>query len=251
MKLIQVTDPHLRGDGQPICGLDPAANLAKAVADINRNHADADLVVFTGDLSDDGSQASYRTLADLLEPLIPPSRLMLGNHDNRSAFLAVFPDAPAEDGFVQSILDAEVARLVFLDTLDEGAVAGRLCGRRLAWLDRRLGEASAPTLVFMHHPPLDIGMPPLDEVKLADPQALADVLRLHGNVRHLFAGHVHRLCGGVWNGIAFSTGRGTNHQTAPLFGAKNFAVGFEAPAYNVILIDGPNIVVHAQEIAQP
>lgn len=250
MKLIQITDLHLRGDGRLVCGLDPTASLAKAVADINRHHADADLVVFTGDLSDDGSQASYRLLADLLDPLIPPSRLLLGNHDDRSAFRAVFPDAPAEDGFVQSAMDAQAARLLFLDTLDEGAVAGRLCDRCLAWLDRRLGEASDPVLVFMHHPPFDIGMPPLDEVKLADAQVFAGVLARHGKVRHIFAGHVHRLCSGTWNGIAISTGRGTNHQTAPLFGAKDFAVGFETPAYNVIMLDGPSIVVHAQEIAR-
>ena len=248
MKLIQITDPHLRGDGKPICGLDPAANLAKAIADINSHHADADLVVFTGDLSDDGSPASYRLLIELLAPLAPPSRLLLGNHDDRAAFRAIFPDAPAEEGFIQSVVRTSAVSCLFLDTLDEGAVAGRLCERRLAWLDRQLGEVPAPTLVFMHHPPFDIGMPPLDAVKLADPKAFAGVLARHGNVRHIFAGHVHRLCSGTWNGMAISTGRGTNHQTAPLFGAKDFAVGFETPAYNVILIDGADIVVHAQEV---
>ena len=50
--------------------------------------------------------------------------------------------------------------------------------------------------------------------------------------------------------MAISTGRGANHQTAPLFGAKDFAVGLETPDYNVILIDGPAIVVHAQEISE-
>ncbi|PIP00441.1 phosphodiesterase [Pleomorphomonas carboxyditropha] len=250
MKLIQVTDPHLRRRGELVCGLDPAANLEAAIADINRYHADADLVAITGDLSDDGSAASYRLLAETIGPLVPPSRLLLGNHDGRAAFSAVFPDAPAEDGFVQSATDVGNHRLLFLDTLDEGAVAGRLCEHRLAWLDNRLAEAPASALVFMHHPPFDIGMPPLDGVKLADPRAFADVLRRHGNVRHIFAGHVHRLCSGTWNGIAFSTGRGTNHQTAPLFGAKDFAVGFDTPAYNVILVDGPDIVVHAQEIGR-
>ncbi len=249
MKLIQITDLHLRASGELVCGLDPAAGLAAAVADINRHHADADLVVFTGDLSDDGSPASYRSLADILEPFGPPSRLMLGNHDNRAAFTAVFPDASTEDGFVQSVMDTNAGLLIFLDTLDEGAVGGRLCERRLAWLDSRLAETSSPALVFMHHPPFDIGMPPLDGVKLADPQVFATVLRRHGNVRHIFAGHVHRLCSGMWNGVAFNTGRGTNHQTAPLFGVTDFAIGSDAPAYNVILIDGPDIVVHAQEIA--
>jgi len=248
MKLIQITDLHLRQRGELVCGLDPAANLEAAVADINRHHADADLVVITGDLSDDGSAASYQLLAETIGPLVPPSRLLLGNHDDRSAFSSVFPDAPAEDGFVQSVLDTDAARLVFLDTLDAGVVAGRLCARRLAWLDSRLAEAPNPALVFMHHPPFDIGMPPLDGCKLADPQAFGDVLHRHGNVRHIFAGHIHRLCSGTWNGIAFSTGRGTNHQTAPLFDAEDFAVSFDTPAYNVILMDGADIVVHAQEI---
>lgn len=248
MKLIQITDLHLRGDGRLVCGLDPAASLVAAIADINRHHADADLVVFTGDLSDDGSSPSYRLLTDLIDSLVPPSRLLLGNHDDRAAFCSVFPDAPAENGFVQSVLDTDAGRLIFLDTLDQGAVAGRLCEHRLRWLDRRLAEVSNSALIFMHHPPFDIGMPPLDGVKLADPRAFADTLRRHGNVRHIFAGHVHRLCSGTWNGVAFNTGRGTHHQTAPLFGAKDFAVGFDAPAYNVILVDGPDIVVHAQEI---
>lgn len=249
MKLIQITDLHLRAPGELVCGHDPAASLAAAIADINLHHADADLVVFTGDLSDDGSSASYRLLAEMLEPLGPPSRLLLGNHDDRAAFGAVFPDAPTEGGFVQSIVDTDAARLVFLDTLDEGAVGGRLCERRLDWLDSRLAEASSQAIVFMHHPPFDIGMPPLDAVKLAAPQAFAAILRCHGNVRHIFAGHVHRLCSGRWNGIAFNTGRGTHHQTAPLFGATDFAIGFDTPAYNVLLIDGTNIAVHAQEIA--
>jgi 3',5'-cyclic-AMP phosphodiesterase len=248
MKVIQITDPHLRERGELVSGLNPAASLATAIGNINSHHPDADLVVFTGDLSDDGSHASYRLLADIIGPLVPPSRLLLGNHDDRAAFLTVFPDAPAEGGFVQSMTDMSAGRLVFLDTLDDGAVGGRLCQHRLAWLDQCLVAAPAPALIFMHHPPFNIGMPPLDGVKLADPQAFADVLRRHGNVRHIFAGHVHRLCSGIWNGIAFNTGRGTNHQTAPLFGAKDFAVGFDKPAYNVILVDGPDIVVHAQEI---
>lgn len=249
MKLIQLTDLHLRGPGELVCGRDPAKSLAAAVVDINRNHADADLVVLTGDLSDDGSPQSYRLLAEILVPLVPPARLLLGNHDDRGAFRNVFQNAPAEGDFVQSSMDMGDHRLVFLDTLDEGVVAGRLCERRLAWLDRCLAEKAGPALIFMHHPPFDIGMPPLDGVKLADPQVFAGLLRRHGNVQHIFAGHVHRLCSGTWNGIAFNTGRGTNHQSAPLFGAKDFAVSFDSPTYNVILTDGSDIVVHAQEIA--
>lgn len=248
MKLIHLTDLHLRADRAAIGGRDPGASLAAAVAAINRDHADARLVVVSGDLSDDGSPASYIRLRDLLARLAPPVRLMLGNHDDRAAFLAAFPDAPQSGGFVQFHEDTAAGRIVCLDTLDAGEVGGRLCSDRLAWLDHVLATAAGPALVFMHHPPTDIGMPPLDACKLADPDGFAAVLARHGNVRHIFAGHVHRAVSGVWRGIGFSTGRGTNHQTAALFGATDFALGNERPACNVVLIGGADIVVHLQEI---
>lgn len=252
MKLIHLTDLHIVAPGRLVCGRDPCANLAAAVDDINRHHADAAQVVISGDLVDDGSPAAYAALAGLIGRLIPPVRLMIGNHDDRAAFRAAFPDAPAEDGFVQSVEDCEAGRIVFLDTVDAGAVGGRLGPDRLAWLDRRLREAAdRPALVFMHHPPFAIGMPPLDGIGLADADDFAALVLAAGNVRHIFAGHVHRLAAGRWRGIAFATGRGTNHQSAALFDAQGFADSAEAPAYNVVLITGEDVVVHAHEFPRP
>ncbi|MCA0011300.1 hypothetical protein LB561_07460 [Mesorhizobium sp. B292B1B] len=50
-------------------------------------------------------------------------------------------------------------------------------------------------------------MPVLDEVRLtdADADALQELLQRHGNVRHIFIGHVHRLIAGNWRGIPVST----------------------------------------------
>lgn len=250
MKLIHVTDLHLRAPGTLVSGRDPLLNLQAAIADINASHADARLVVFSGDLSDDGSAASYRALASALDALLPPFRLMLGNHDDRAAFLGVFPETPADGGFIQSVDDTEAGRIVCLDTLEPGKVAGRLGDERLAWLDRQLaGTQGGPAFVFMHHPPFAIGMEPLDAVRLSDADAFAELIGRHGNVRHIFAGHVHRLTSGVWKGVPFNTGRGTNHQSAALFGATDFATSFEAPTYNVVLTDGEATVVHAQEFS--
>lgn len=249
MKLIHITDLHLSASPRTIGGRDPEVSLAAAITDINRHHADAHLVVFSGDLSDDGSPTSYRILADKLQHLVPPARLTLGNHDDRDAFRSVFPDAPGTDGFVQFHEDTPAGRVICLDTLDQGAVGGRLCDRRLAWFEESLASAAGPALVFMHHPPMAIGMEPLDDCRLAEPERFAAVLKRHGNVRHIFAGHVHRAVSGSWCGAGFTTGRGTNHQTAPLFGATDFALGMERPAYNVVLIDGDDIVVHLNEIA--
>ena len=80
IKLIHVTDLHLVEPGERLFGLDPLAQLESCIDHINRNHPDTDLVVFSGDLTDDGAPSAYAALADRLTTLKPPFRLMLGNH---------------------------------------------------------------------------------------------------------------------------------------------------------------------------
>lgn len=245
MKIIQVSDLHLATPGERIFGLDPLARLEDCIADLNRNHADADLVVFSGDLTDGGEASAYAALAERLNGLAAPFRLMLGNHDDRAAFRTAFPDAPMEGGFAQAAVDLPGGRLVLADTLEPGHVEGRLCGARLAWLDAALGGAR-DVLLFLHHPPFPIGIPSLDDSRLADADRLRDVLVRRGNVRHVFTGHVHRFATGIWAGMPFTTMRGTNHQSALRFSGRH-EVSFEPPAYAVILADGRDVIVHPHE----
>lgn len=247
MKIIQVSDTHLTKPSTLLFGLDPLARLEACIEDINRDHADADLVVISGDLADDGERAAYVALRERLARLRPPHRLMIGNHDDRDLFLQVFDDVGADGGYVQASIDTAHGRLVLLDTLDPGRIAGRLCASRLAWLDRQLAEADgAPVYVFMHHPPFRLHMPDLDRVGLVNADEFEGLLRKHGNVRHIFAGHVHRIATGTWRGIPFSTLRGTNHQSALTFADEPTPVSLEPPVYAVVLIDA-DVVVHFRE----
>ncbi len=248
MKVIQISDLHLVGAGEKVAGSDPLAQLRAAIADINRRFPDADLVAITGDLTDRGEGPAYELLAGELENLIPPFRLTLGNHDSREAFHAVF----GTSGFVQACVDLPAARLLLLDTLDAGQVGGRLCSERLAWLDARLdGAGDRSVFLFMHHPPVDVHLPVLDRIRLADADAFHAVLARHGNVRFLFAGHVHRQIAGAWRGIPFHILRSTNHQVALDFSRDAIAQGPEAPHYALILADRWDVVVHSQEFCAP
>lgn len=248
MKIIQLSDPHLMTPGGLLYGSDPLARLEACLADIGKNHADAELVVISGDLTNDGERAAYAALRERLAQFSPPCRLMLGNHDDRALFLEMFPEAVTERGFVQSVFDGSEGRLILLDTLDSGHVEGRLCAARLEWLDEMLREARGPALLFMHHPPFRIHMPVLDEVRLADADAFHEVLSRHGNVGHIFAGHVHRPIAGSWRGIPVSTLRSTNHQTALDF-SQSWSLGHEPPAYAVIFIDADGVIVHFHDFS--
>ncbi len=245
MKIIQVTDLHLVTPGETLCGLDPLARLQACIADINQNHPDAELVIFSGDLSETGSEITYRALAEELTHLVPPFRLMLGNHDNRLAFRHVFETANREDGFIHSVEDLAEGRLIMLDTLLPGRPEGRLDEARLRWLQKRLEEAKdRAVFLFSHHPPFPIHMPLLDRMGIIEADALYVLLKQHGNVRHIFAGHAHRPIAGSWRGIPVSVLRGTNHQSALDFSPDKIAVTHEPPAYAVIFIDRDSVIAH-------
>ena len=97
MKLIQVSDLHFVPPGTRLFGIDPRAHLAAAIEDINAQHADAELCLFTGDLADHGDPQAYAALAETLAALRLPYRLLIGNHDQRDSFIQAFPEVPRDD----------------------------------------------------------------------------------------------------------------------------------------------------------
>ncbi|WP_246694351.1 hypothetical protein [Mesorhizobium sp. M2E.F.Ca.ET.209.01.1.1] len=133
----------------------------------------------------------------------------------------------------------------FSTALAEGRVTGELCDDRLGWLDARLGEAEGKAAyIFLHHPPVELGLTILDPLGLEQPQRLIDVLSRHGNVRYIFFGHVHRDIAGTVAGIPFSVQRGL-HARFMLDLAGEEVIEQAPPVYSIILIDGARVVIHS------
>ncbi|MGP9497456.1 MULTISPECIES: phosphodiesterase [unclassified Halomonas] len=243
MKIIQITDTHFVPPGNTLYGLDPAASLRRAVADINEHHADVDLVVVTGDLANDGDESAYRLLCDTLAPLPCEVRLLLGNHDNRENFRRVFPEAPVDSqGFIQSALTTSdgTLQLLFLDSHEPATIGGKYCHLRLDWLATELAKTpDIPAVIFIHHPPFDTGFAHFKHIGFHDPEALLEVLQNHpAGIRHMFFGHIHISLSGITeDGISYTSGRGVSHQ---------FIVEPKDPAPYWTAGTGPNYTVITQ-----
>ncbi|MGA8881752.1 MAG: phosphodiesterase, partial [Azonexus sp.] len=210
--------------------------------------------LLTGDLADAGGEAAYASLAEALRRLPMPAHLLPGNHDSRAALRRHFPQLANNDGgFMQAALATPGGYFLLLDTVEPGAPWGSYCIQRREWLAQQLAAAGdRPLYVAMHHPPLALGIPSMDQFALRDAEAFWSVIAPHRTrIRHLFFGHLHRPIGGSWRGIPFSCTSSPNHQVAlDLTTVRGDDVpGCREPAgFAVILIDTDSVVVHHQQL---
>jgi hypothetical protein len=141
-----------------------------------------------------------------------------GNHDARDPLREAFPEQPwddAEPGFCMFAEEFGDVLLVGLDSLDPGRTAGRLCARRLAWLDRVLAaRAGRPSFVMVHHPPFATGIAHLDGLPMDGAPELLAIAARRGGVQRIVAGHVHRSMGAQPLGVACTTCPSTAHHFA-------------------------------------
>lgn len=202
-----------------------------------------DVLIASGDLTEFGTVAAYRTIKGLFDALPFPVLPMMGNHDDRAAFATVFTETPVEDGFVHYVHDTGPLRLILCDTLGDGRHGGEFCDRRAAWLDDVLDAAPRrPTLVALHHPPIATGNGWMTE----DPDEpwvarLKAVVARHPQIVRLVAGHVHR---GMVTGFAGTT-LAVCPSTAPQVAIDFRDVDPATPdGRNMIVAEPPGFALH-------
>jgi 3',5'-cyclic AMP phosphodiesterase CpdA len=252
MLIAQLTDIHL--------GFHP-----DDPSELNRQRLDAtvdallalerkpDLVVGTGDLTDQATPLSYSQLREALGRLPCPVHLIPGNHDLREPLLAAFPHTPTADGFIQyAIEDASDLRILMLDTLEDGRHGGGYCETRAAWLEARLSEQpDRPTLLVAHHPPIQTGIGWMTPGE-SEPwiERLTAVVSRHRNVVRLIAGHIHRSITTAWAGTAVTVVPSTAPQVALDLREigrtpdQRHMIVAERPAFGLHLWNGRDLISH-------
>jgi 3',5'-cyclic-AMP phosphodiesterase len=250
-KLIWLTDLHLVEPGRDWPqGIDPLARLRACLAEAKGLHSDAERIVVSGDLIQLRNPGAYSLLRAELEQMPMPARLLVGNHDDRDALLATFPEIEHVDGFLQGADDLDDARLLYLDTLAaDGKHHGELCLARMRWITEQISAADArPLLIFQHHPPCDIGVPALDRLRLLESEGLARLVQARRGPTHLFCGHVHRNVCGLWAGHQFAALKSPHVQfDLDMTGAK-LVRSKEPPGYGVILVGEDKIVLNYRDL---
>lgn len=225
--VVQLTDSHLfaEADGH-LLGMDTADSLRRVVELVREEQPCIDLLLASGDLSQDGSLESYRRFAALIAPLDAPSRWFAGNHDESLVMQLACAGSP----HLQMITDLGNWRLITLDSSIPGTVFGELDEQQLEQLDLALaGAGERHVLLSFHHHPVSVGCSWLDPIGLRNADALFAVVDRYPNLRCILWGHVHQEIDTQRNGVRLLASPSTCVQFAP--GSEEFQVSSEAPGY--------------------
>lgn len=146
-----------------------------------------DLYAFTGDFSlHDPTPESVAWLKEQADALQTPYFVLAGNHDNREMLRKAFKLTGAAADSIDYVVHIKGQDLIVLDSS-----TGELQPSQLAWLQGQLGRGGKP-IIFMHHPPLPLGMPFMDRKHgLKNFQPLLDILVTYQREIPVFCGHYH------------------------------------------------------------
>lgn len=228
-RLIQITDPHIGpARNYRLAGVETLEALRQVLAEIGSACNPPDLICATGDIAAEGSAAAYRLFTQQIQFLELPYQWLPGNHDDKRVISEGLQSAP-----YWPLLELGAWRVLSLDTAVPGEVGGRLADEELDFLTRQLArEPDAPTVIFMHHPPVPVGCTWLDVQRVANAADLGAILVGHDNVRALFTGHVHQEFHTRWAGTEVYTTPATCFQFRPH--SAGFALDDRPPGYRWI-----------------
>lgn len=218
MLIAQLTDTHiLEVDTDEEHYVDNNHRLEQAVASINAEDPRPELVLATGDLTNDGRPGEQAELMRILGALEVPVLALPGNHDDRARMRASFDQPWAAESHLSWAVDVGELRIIGLDTQLPGAVGGMFDAEREAWLAAALADAKAsgrPTVVAMHHPPFPTGIVWMDRNCYPGADRFAALIAANPQVGRIFCGHIHRSVQSVVGGVLASVGVSTVHHVA-------------------------------------
>lgn len=249
-KILLMSDLHLTEPSQTIVGLCPKTRLEACLDHAALHHPDARHLFLMGDLTHHGLELEYEILMDILKTVPFTTTLMLGNHDRRSNFLAVFPKKSLK--FQQGYLDIGRTRVVYLDTLNEIASdkhSGLLCQERVDWLTDTLERSPFPVVVLAHHHMLPSGFDGMDQIMLKNSEVVASILADSGKCQMVVNGHIHRIIFGQIQGVPHAMIKSPCHQMPMILGAAGSSLSVDEPGgYGVLLLDGQTPILHHVDV---
>ncbi|MGK7910059.1 MAG: 3',5'-cyclic-AMP phosphodiesterase [Synechococcus sp.] len=244
---IQITDTHLFAHRETqLLGIPTDRTFRTVLAAISALNHQPDILLATGDLSQDGSFASYQRFRCAVAKLPTDTYWLAGNHDQLSememALGSVSDVTPTNQPTIASTNSGQDRvhedkafvrkgwRFILLNSAVPQQVGGRLATSELQWLEHQLHLASdrqEHAAVCLHHPPYLMDSQWLDSSTLENSSDFLAILEDFDCVRAVLFGHVHQAWEYQHGSVRFLGCPSTCVQFKPR--SQQFAIDEDAP----------------------
>ncbi len=199
--VIQISDTHLfSSENKTLCGLNTSVSFGLLRRALKREK-NVDAFLATGDISQDGTSASYLRFSRAMTTLKKPVYVLPGNHDYVPTLKKTL-----RRGLVRAIPSVRLGEwtLLFLDSTIPRRNGGRLKSSELNRLKTFLARhKGGPVLISFHHHPIPLRSGWMDKMLIENAPAFHRVLRTSPHVRAVVFGHVHQAFQEKRNGVLY------------------------------------------------
>ncbi len=201
-RIIQLTDLHLLKDTMgELQNASPYLGLKSVLRHLSMSRIDADMLIISGDLTDDAHKQTYRQLRSMLDDIKVPIYVTLGNHDELDVMSAFLLNETIHH---QGHLMTFGWNLVFIETAVEGEEYGQVNESELLRIEHILNQhPDQPSLMVMHHGP--ISNCAKANCQLINAEDFMSMLGQHRQVRGVISGHTHQCIEARIEGIHYMT----------------------------------------------
>lgn len=225
---IQVTDTHLfKSEEETLCAVETTDSLKQVLADVKKFRPRPDFFLITGDISQDGTPASYQKFKKMLAPFNCPVLCLPGNHD-----LPAKVKKELARGAVKSTQEYVCGewKLILLDSARPPHPGGYLRSSEISRLKRSLlMEKKRNILIAMHHNPIPVGSEWMDRMMIKNAFTFKKIIEAAPNVRAILFGHVHQEFEATKNNRLYLGTPSTSVQFVP--GLKKMKVDRRPPGF--------------------
>lgn len=233
LQVVQLSDTHLFSNpDQELLGLATLDSFTAVLKSLHQLQPHPDVLLLTGDLSQDETQQSYEHLRDLIEPLSIPTYWLPGNHDQYPLMEKIL-----DGGWLsaQKVFQRGGWNFILLNSMLPGQVYGKLSAESLMGLEQQLAHLpNHPTLIALHHPPCSIGSHWMDRINLRNAAALFEVLDRYQQVKLVLFGHIHQEFDYIRQGVRYLGCPSTCVQFKP--NETDFAVDQQLPGFRMLTL---------------
>lgn len=217
---------------------------------VNARAAGIDVLLVTGDITDEGTAAQSAEAAEILGEALIPTLVIPGNHDRRAEFSEALLDGTRTDLPLNRSATVAGVLYVMCDSTIPGRSDGWLSDATLEWMESTIDgvDASTPVVVCFHHPPVPLLMPFMDGIRQIGEDRLAEMIVRHPNVVGFLCGHAHTGAVTAFAGRPLVVAPGTSSTLKLSFEGEGIVDDAQPAGIAFHQLDGLRLISHFRSV---